>query len=424
MRPSFTLLHGTWARHAAWTHPESKLCGALRKRFGEQTEIHSVDWCGWNNVGTRTKGAEKLCKHLRALELAPDDRHFLIAHSHGGNVALYALTEPDVAKRVAGVATIATPYLIASKRQWSDRLYWALSTLGAAVFLVLAPYLDRLADRFGSGWLAGTLFLALCALLILGLYLVARAWDAYADRVVDAMSFGPISRERLLILRSPGDEASIALLTAKCFLAFGTVIVTFLAHLSSALSRLLLRMRTQPVFGWSIGIAILAAWLYLSVEGLIALQANTSWVWLFVSLLAILFLFLIIPIMTSAFEPDLNAAFITWNWLLAVAMLLSMIVPSTLMFFYGWQLAVANVAVDVSAEATPNGDWRVIMMKSKLPLGDDAAMALTHSALYEDNDALEAICTWVESVLALDASRGDVSNPVVLSGSADDSLNA
>jgi len=72
MRPAFTLVHGTWAPGAPWTKPTSRLSEQLRKRFGSDTPLETLNWCGWNNVRTRRRGAIRLRRHLRTVSLATD----------------------------------------------------------------------------------------------------------------------------------------------------------------------------------------------------------------------------------------------------------------------------------------------------------------------------------------------------------------
>ena len=82
---------------------------------------------------------------------------------------------------------------------------------GGAAAVLLIFLAGNAADRLGAGapTAVGWLLLALIAgVLLFGLHRVARAWDGFADRVVESMHFGDIGRDRLLVMRSPGDEAS------------------------------------------------------------------------------------------------------------------------------------------------------------------------------------------------------------------------
>jgi len=61
--------------------------------------------------------ADALAKQLEeTLAEFPEAEHHLIAHSHGGNVALYALRNPTLCDRTASVVCLATPFIHAGAR--------------------------------------------------------------------------------------------------------------------------------------------------------------------------------------------------------------------------------------------------------------------------------------------------------------------
>lgn len=391
---------------------DSRLARGLRRRFGADTPVDAVNWGGWNRVSTRSKGAAALARHLREAPLAPGQRRFVIAHSHGGNVALYALRDRAAAARTAGVATLATPFLVAGRRAYSDRLSGARAVLLGAVAVLLIALAGGAADRLGAGaptavgWLV---FALIAGGLLFALHRVARAWDGFADRVVESMQFGDLGRERLLVMRSPGDEASVILLSSRVLLAMGMVLMRLLAQVCGVLERALLRSRRQPWFGWAFGAAVLAGWLLLLVLAAQSIEQDSV---MSTPLLIAVGAggLLLLPVAMHAFGGgDTGVSLLSWHYLLGAALLAAVILPSLLLVLYGWQLAVANLEVDVSAEATPPGDWRVITLAGQHAFGDDAAAALTHSALYDDERAIGLLCDWVEQVLADETRREAVS---------------
>ena len=130
-----TLVHGTWPRgwrgvfltpfYGRWpsrSFPKSlwsadgsefrnRLTAALSKR-GLSTRISPFLWSGANSVRERDKAAHKLVEHIRAKQsdyLSPTQ--VVIAHSHGGNVALCALDQLGVTRDEIFIATIATPFV-------------------------------------------------------------------------------------------------------------------------------------------------------------------------------------------------------------------------------------------------------------------------------------------------------------------------
>ena len=89
-----TLVHGTWATDAPWTHPQSKLSQALMQNLGPAL-ILPFAWSGKNSLQARKRAAEDLKRHLMVqFENHRDADHFVIGHSHGGSVAHYAGRRP------------------------------------------------------------------------------------------------------------------------------------------------------------------------------------------------------------------------------------------------------------------------------------------------------------------------------------------
>jgi hypothetical protein len=124
-----TLVHGTWARHAAWTLPSSRLCRTLCKEAQGPVRFERFLWSGWNTVTSRHRAVTRLIAQLAASQTRwPHARHFVIGHSHGGNIAFQAMRERSVAERIAGLACLSTPFLCASSTSGKDRFTTALLT--------------------------------------------------------------------------------------------------------------------------------------------------------------------------------------------------------------------------------------------------------------------------------------------------------
>ena len=85
-----TLVHGTFARRADWTTESSPLCRTIRTTMHEPVRFEQFLWSGWNTVTSRNKAVERLISHLADVQTRwPQARHFVVGHSHGGNIALY-----------------------------------------------------------------------------------------------------------------------------------------------------------------------------------------------------------------------------------------------------------------------------------------------------------------------------------------------
>lgn len=112
--PLILLVHGTFASNSEWTFPEkSEVVASLKSKYGlNNVEYSRFQWSGENNQRAREDASSALSERL-ASELKEHPRHiFIIAHSHGGNVALSAwqhLTKHD--KRFVRLVTLSTPFI-------------------------------------------------------------------------------------------------------------------------------------------------------------------------------------------------------------------------------------------------------------------------------------------------------------------------
>jgi hypothetical protein len=89
----------------------------LRAQIGHVT-FRLFFWGRCNNSQpSRLAASNRLIARLdKTFERSPKAHHFVIAHSHGGNVALYALENEIVRERLSGIVCIATPFLEAKPR--------------------------------------------------------------------------------------------------------------------------------------------------------------------------------------------------------------------------------------------------------------------------------------------------------------------
>ena len=131
---TFTLLHGTFARGADWV-VDDKDSESFRNRLRSELPDYNlkfdvVDW-GYeginrirdNTIERRIHGSEQLESYLLdSEESTSTNRRFIISHSHAGNVALYALQNPEARKKVAGLVCMATPFLKSTRAPFNKSL--------------------------------------------------------------------------------------------------------------------------------------------------------------------------------------------------------------------------------------------------------------------------------------------------------------
>lgn len=123
------LVHGTWGRKSAWAFPDtSHLVANLRAHLTTpEIEYTRYEWSGANRTSARIEAAAGLMAVIKS-ELAQRERViFIIAHSHGGNIALRAIAELSDDERGSVQAVLmATPFLSPGKQFDVDELCSAL----------------------------------------------------------------------------------------------------------------------------------------------------------------------------------------------------------------------------------------------------------------------------------------------------------
>ncbi|MES3023815.1 MAG: hypothetical protein V4857_19795 [Pseudomonadota bacterium] len=186
-----TLVHGTFAPHAQWTTPGSLLYESIKREYGELAEIHTFVWSGENSHAARLGAGEALGAHLARLSAsAMHKKHLIIAHSHGGNVALYALKcRPDLIPSLAGLVTMATPFLTVRRRQIHDAIQ--LSSWLAPLALLFSIFVVLIDVAFPVSW--WPLSLVLCLLAFAIPYL---AWEPLRRWILGPFATRLVLRQR------------------------------------------------------------------------------------------------------------------------------------------------------------------------------------------------------------------------------------
>ena len=344
-----TLVHGTWARGifrldpvADWARDDAALATRLREAFGPQTVIRRFAWSGGNRHDARRVAAEALAADLStAIGLQSDARHVVIAHSHGGNVALMALAcEPVLADRLAGLCCLATPFIVARRRDLGVTSVRPLASAVVLLSIALTIGFQQVWLPQLTGWARISGLLIGLLPLVLGLISLVMS-RVTADRLLEELNVAPSGCLPLLILRSPGDEASGAIAWFQ-----------FLSQLSVGLLHALTRAQ---------------AWLMRRLVDPLVRSEHTR------RNLASALLFL----------PALL-------WLpVAMFVALLMLVP------FGWQAAAANLLLDISAEATPMGTHRVHLVEPATHQETRSAAPQQAHAVPSNPNAHQAIVEWI-----------------------------
>lgn len=154
-----TLVHGTWARGAACCAERSLLRHTLEEEFSGRIAFEVFEWSGKNSPFHRSKAGIDLAGRLKdGFKNHPENaRHYVIGHSHGGNLVCQALRGRAVQERISGIACLSTPFFAPRSRyvgflQAPDLFFLALA--GAQFILWLLFFLMFMIDSV-------SLFLAL-----------------------------------------------------------------------------------------------------------------------------------------------------------------------------------------------------------------------------------------------------------------------
>lgn len=109
----------------------SKFHEGIQECLGGKIKFHTFSWSGANKHAARNAAVLELAKHIDSV--AQQDNHsphFLIGHSHGGNIALYALRSASCHERLSGVVCMNTPFVCVQRRD-TTRLFFLI---GAFIF--------------------------------------------------------------------------------------------------------------------------------------------------------------------------------------------------------------------------------------------------------------------------------------------------
>lgn len=343
-----TLVHGTFARRARWTQPGSAMAEGL-VRAGMTYE--SFHWSGRNSHRARIEAAKQLAHRLREQHSEkPEVRRAVVAHSHGGNIAVHAVWR-IMEERGGSISlvTLATPFFFVGRRPSTGIARQLFLFVGVALLLGLSVTLPLWSWRWnGPVWmlvLYWTLWfvLALQALAAGYWYIVhGPPWrKSNQNRFMEAVHTPEGQGAKLLIVRAADDEAGAFLATSQ----FG---------------------------GWAAMAALRlmkpSVWIK-AFSFLFAGTAGIAWA-------------------LRSSDPEALAVAVSSTFLIVVTWLsvglFSVIALSNL--GHGLDGPTASLFAFVSAEATPPGEYRV---KQRI-VREPTERGLSHSSVYD-----EEVVGWV-----------------------------
>ena len=217
-----TLVHGTGAKNADWVMQDNTvLRKELRERLGSEVLIRSFNWSGSNSHGARIIAGKELATDQAELAVQyPMSSRFVICHSHGGNVALYAAGHLKEGERLTGIITLATPFIHCVPRD-IGRSRFFLRLLTAFVCGILGLFLGMYAYVFTFVILDSWFHFPRPPFfpgLLPSLFFVKYGWDVYIrierrlqnlqTRIISELQ-PPPTETPLFCLYVAGDEAGM-----------------------------------------------------------------------------------------------------------------------------------------------------------------------------------------------------------------------
>jgi hypothetical protein len=206
MKPSayrIALVHGTFARGASWTQEGSLLRSTLAGKLDLPVAFSVFEWTGNNDHGSRLAAAQELQSFMRGLiRDNPLDLHFVIAHSHGGNIILHALKDNQIRENISGVITMGTPFISCESREVKSALgllkyaipVVSLFAMCLIIGLPLVPLLTYLGNRYGI-W---GFWLGFGVPVFVGFAMYQWLLDRFRDFVrYDSLAWAATHQERL-----------------------------------------------------------------------------------------------------------------------------------------------------------------------------------------------------------------------------------
>jgi hypothetical protein len=250
-----TLVHGTFVwpfvRNAEWINENSVLRTSLDNALPGLIRFEKFLWSGRNSVTDRHAASEALKDLLvKQLRLYPNAKHYVIAHSHGGNILMYALRDRELERHIRGIVCLSTPFLHVTKRNLGKGMFTLKHMLMALIIIFAICFI--LLPVFYLALIMPNDMLELCILLIgtvlLGLVVyhtgslattLCLQWENEAEKCLLNAQIARIQNEKVLIVRTAGDEATWILALSSLASWIGNRMIELIANLQKKLSKIL-----------------------------------------------------------------------------------------------------------------------------------------------------------------------------------------
>jgi hypothetical protein len=394
----------------AWFEDGSAFVSRLTSAFADR-RVHLLrfSWSGANTVWDRVcaAGADgdyikaarpranprpTLRDHIAEVARAhPGVAHVLIAHSHGANVALYALRDDATRAAVQGLVCLSTPFMHVRQRADSSSLATMLKLLAGVVYFALfmaASY--WVSAHVPSPWddvfFVSGISLVLLAFTVFWTIRQSRreALNAWARSIAEP---GPGTVPTLVVL-SDGDEALLALKVTEGLNVLARGLWSLAYWLPERMDHAIQRWGNGRLIIYAV-LALTALGLLLATDAQSPLGPNPEAAWSAIFIIKVIAVAALLPVILV--------------FLLALALatpaLVAMLVGYPALVFSRW-LAFGwggSVGVDITAETCPLGTATVTRLAPS-----PETPGLRHAHCYNDPRAVPEIAAFVMRTVEAD----------------------
>lgn len=363
------LVHGTFEPMAPWTLPGSPMRKAI-EGINHRVKVTRFSWSGRNSATARSQAAKALANKLEGL---PNSRHYIVAHSHGGNIVReMSLICPQAARSIHGVCLLSPPFIFRKNITRTAGNFMLLNAWG----FVLAVQIPTAAVLlpFGIYWPVGAIGASVAA-FFLEFWLSKQCRNSYANEIdVEQES---VDLRNVQIYHAIGDEAEsglrfVSFLHETCF--------GVLAQLKAAAELAKVKVHWPYVASYVYFIGV-------TVYCVLALTDSKDWIFVNLAGMAFILIAHIIQVVRSSKDDPsvlLTAALpiVTFSFWLAVLKAIA----------YGdWRLIFCP-EIFISSSETPEGDHKVLKFA---PQSDGIMLHSTHSHPL----AVQNVASWLNCSL-------------------------
>ncbi|TCU73951.1 hypothetical protein EDE08_10421 [Bradyrhizobium sp. R2.2-H] len=404
---TFVLVHGTFAKSADWPALECGL-NQVAHANGQNATIEQVTWTGHNRAIARQAAASEISNLVIGIRSrAPNERIFLVGHSHGGSAIAYFLKNyRSPATAVDGCAFLSTPFVAIRRRNEAIPILMVLTFFQALAFGTLWHLINKPSVDLGAKspfalymdmpavWWWG-MFAFAAVMLIVG-FLISEA-NSSVDRVIEQQT-ADLPSGRYLFLRCSGDEAAAALSAAQ-----------FAAWLGMKVSRVMARLM-RPAFSGRPSIRAVFVALFASIlSGVTGFTVRFLPDWLDLGFAGFREFFAMMLSEGRVIQALVVTFVITAAICLPVLFLIGVLASLTILMVqsmttraFGWTGFLTGFLVELAIEPLPFGnhsmthiDWRA---------GTGTLEGIVHSWTYAHPAAIEQLQEWIRSTLRPDAA--------------------